>query len=86
MNAILSDGPPATLDGISCPVLLAWGSKDRILPARRYSRRLRDLVPVAEWLDLPGLGHMPMADDRNLVARTIIDFAARAPRPVTASA
>lgn len=86
MNAILSNGPPATLDGISCPVLLAWGSKDRILPAGRYSRRLRDLIPAAEWVDLPGLGHMPMADDRNLVARTIIDFAARAPQPIPASA
>ncbi len=79
MDAILREGPPMTLAGISCPVLLAWGTRDRILPARTYSRRMRELVPAAAWRDLPRLGHIPMADDRELVARTIIDFAASAP-------
>jgi pimeloyl-ACP methyl ester carboxylesterase len=86
MDAILRDGTPETLEGISCPVLLAWGTKDRILPAGRYSRRLRDLVPAAEWLDLHGLGHVPMSDDRDLVARTITQSAARAPQPAAAPA
>jgi pimeloyl-ACP methyl ester carboxylesterase len=78
MDAILRDGPPEGFDGISCPVLLAWGSRDHIIPARRYSERLRGLIPAAEWLELPGLGHMPMSDDPELVARTISEFAARA--------
>jgi pimeloyl-ACP methyl ester carboxylesterase len=85
MDAILRDGPPRTLEGIPCPVLLAWGTKDRILPAGRYSQRLRDLMPAAEWVELPKLGHIPMADDPELVARTIVQFAARAPQPAAVS-
>jgi pimeloyl-ACP methyl ester carboxylesterase len=78
IDAILRDGPPRGFDGVDCPVLLAWGTRDRILPLRRYSRRLRELLPAAEWLELRQLGHMPMGDDPDLIVRTIGDFAARA--------
>lgn len=78
MDAILRDGPPRSFDGVQCPVLLAWGTRDRIIPSPRYSQRLRAMLPAAEWVDLPGLGHVPMSDDPALVARTIIEFAARA--------
>jgi len=81
MEAIERDGPPTSLDGIGCPVLIAWGSRDRIIPARRYSARMRELVPSAEWRDLPGLGHMPMSDDPELVSRTIVDFTVKAAAP-----
>jgi pimeloyl-ACP methyl ester carboxylesterase len=77
MEGILRDGPPRTFEGIAAPVLLAWGSRDRILPSPRYSRRMRDLLPAAEWVELRGLGHVPMSDDPELVARTIDEFAAR---------
>jgi pimeloyl-ACP methyl ester carboxylesterase len=80
LDAVMGDAPPGGLDRVSCPVLLAWGTKDRVIPARRYSQRLRDLVPAAEWVDLPKLGHLPMADNPDLVARTILEFAARAPQ------
>jgi pimeloyl-ACP methyl ester carboxylesterase len=39
IDAIVRDGPPRALEGVSCPVLLAWGTKDRVLPARTYARR-----------------------------------------------
>jgi pimeloyl-ACP methyl ester carboxylesterase len=78
MEAVERDGPPGSFDGISCPVLLAWGTKDKILPVDRYSSRMRDLLPAARWLELPGLGHVPMADDTELIASTIADFAAKA--------
>lgn len=78
MDAIMRDGPPQSLDGIECPVLLVWGTRDRILPVRRYSPRLRELVPRAEWRELPGLGHVPMSDDPELVLSTIAEFVARA--------
>ena len=57
-----------------CPVLLAWGTRDRIIPSPRYSQRLRNLLPNAEWIELPGLGHRSMCDDPELVARTIVRF------------
>jgi len=84
LEAILRDGPPRTFDGVTCPVLLAWGTRDRIIPSPRYSRRLRNLLPNAEWVDLPGVGHIPMVDDPELVARTIIGFAGR-PRDASAA-
>jgi pimeloyl-ACP methyl ester carboxylesterase len=78
MDAILRDGPPQSFDGAACPVLLAWGTRDRILPSPRYSKRMRELLPSAEWVELRGLGHVPMSDDPELVARTIDEFTARA--------
>jgi len=77
MDAILRDGPPRAFDGITCPVLIAWGTRDRSIPSPRYSQRLLDLLPDAEWISLPGLGHVPMSDDPQFVARTITEFTAR---------
>lgn len=56
---------------IDVPVTIAWGTKDRVLP-QGQARRARRLLPEAEWVDLPGLGHVPMPDDPDLVARTIL--------------
>lgn len=80
MAAIERDGPPADFARVTCPVLLAWGTKDRLLPAARYSQRMRNLLPAAHWMDLPGLGHMPMGDDPELIASVIAGFAAEAGR------
>jgi pimeloyl-ACP methyl ester carboxylesterase len=82
MDAVLRDGPPGDFDGIACPVLLAWGTKDKILPERRYAGRIRRLVPSARWMELPGLGHVPMGDDPQLIVRTIAGFVAEA-RPAS---
>ena len=84
MDAILRDGPPRAFDRVTCPVLLAWGTRDRVLPSPRYSRRLRNLLPNADWIALPGLGHVPMSDDPELVARTIAEFVGRVPNPAAA--
>jgi pimeloyl-ACP methyl ester carboxylesterase len=84
------DGMPADFDGVDCPVLLAWPQKDRLLTIRRYSERLRRLIPHAEWEVLRGVGHFPMYDDPALVARTILQWTARhalaAPPPGAAEA
>jgi pimeloyl-ACP methyl ester carboxylesterase len=80
MDAIMTSGPPTSFDGIDCPVTLVWGTRDRILPKRMYSQRLRDMLPGATWVELRGLGHCPMSDDPELVARTIAS-AARASGP-----
>jgi pimeloyl-ACP methyl ester carboxylesterase len=85
MDAVLRDGPPASFDGVSCPVLLVWGTKDRVLPERRYAPRMRRLLPDARSLDLPGLGHLPMGDDPALIARTIADFVTQAQARVVRS-
>jgi pimeloyl-ACP methyl ester carboxylesterase len=86
MDAIMRDGTPKSLDGITVPVALVWGTRDRILPPKRYSDRLRRMVPDAQWVELKGLGHVPMSDDPELVSRTIADFVARAEDRATVAA
>jgi pimeloyl-ACP methyl ester carboxylesterase len=81
MDAILRDGPPRAFDRVTCPVLLGWGTRDRIIPSPRYSQRLRNLLPNAEWIELPGLGHLQMSEDPELVARTIAEFVGRVHEP-----
>ena len=62
-------------------MLVAWGTRDRVIPSPRYSERLRNLLPDAEWIELPGLGHLAMSDDPELVARTIAEFVGRVREP-----
>ena len=67
------------MDQIDCPVLIAWGDKDRILPLPKHGPRFRDEIPGVDFRVWKGLGHTPMWDDPALVTRTIADFAAAAP-------
>jgi pimeloyl-ACP methyl ester carboxylesterase len=60
---------------IEAPITLAWGEKDRLLPAKA---RLTDELPAgARKVTLPGCGHLPMWDDPELVTRTILAGANR---------
>jgi pimeloyl-ACP methyl ester carboxylesterase len=77
LRAIKRDGPLSDLDRIAAPVLIAWGTVDRLLPAGYFAPILRDGIPGAEFLALPGLGHVPMVDDPEQVASVILEFAAR---------
>lgn len=57
------------------PVTIAWGNRDLILlpyQARIAARRL----PQARHVRLPGCGHVPMADDPQLVARVLLEGSA----------
>jgi pimeloyl-ACP methyl ester carboxylesterase len=63
------------LDRISCPTLVVWGSKDRILPMDRHAARFREEIPGVQFRVLPGLGHTPMWDDAGLIAGIIADWA-----------
>ena len=85
--ATLRDGTArlVELDRVSCPVLIVWGDRDRLLPLGRHADRFREEIPGAEFRVLEGLGHTPMWDDPDLVAATIGDFAA-AQSAATASA
>jgi pimeloyl-ACP methyl ester carboxylesterase len=73
------DGPIRELDSPSCPVRIAWGGSDRMIPFRRYGRPMMDAVPDAELVVLPGVGHVPMVDDPSLVAWTILQVTRHSP-------
>jgi pimeloyl-ACP methyl ester carboxylesterase len=66
------------LDRIECPVCVAWGDKDRILPLAKHGPRFRDEIPGVDFRVWKGLGHTPMWDDHVLVADTIANFASAA--------
>lgn len=68
------------LDRIACPVLIAWGDRDRILPMAKHAGRFRREIPGAEFRVLPGVGHTPMWDAPGAIAAMIADFAAAAQR------
>ena len=59
------------------PVTIAWGDRDRVLPPRQ-AQRAAALLPAATHLPLPDCGHVPMIDDPELVAQTILDTCAKA--------
>lgn len=62
-----------TVDPFDDPVRIIWGTKDRILPWSRYTPALRRHIPQAEWITMPGLGHVPMSDDPQLVSDLILE-------------
>lgn len=76
---VLESGAPwlTELDRISCPTLVAWGSKDRILPAHKHARRLALEIPGLQYRTLHGLGHIPMWDAPELVGAMIRDHVQR---------
>jgi pimeloyl-ACP methyl ester carboxylesterase len=59
--------PPAV------PVTIAWGEHDQLVGPPRPECR----PAGARFLVLPGVGHTPMWDDPELVARTLLDGSAR---------
>ncbi|PPK70296.1 alpha/beta hydrolase [Actinokineospora auranticolor] len=67
-----TSAPPAV------PVSVAWGTRDRILWPRQAGKA-RELLPDATHVWLPGCGHVPMGDDPELVASTILATCAESP-------
>jgi pimeloyl-ACP methyl ester carboxylesterase len=64
----------------SCPIDVVWSELDRIFPVGPFSETARQRIPNARHLVLEGIGHVPMFDDPQRVARTILDTVARTSR------
>jgi pimeloyl-ACP methyl ester carboxylesterase len=62
------------------PVTIGWGESDRILPLH-MADLARERIPQAEYVTLPGCGHMPMSDDPALITSVILDTIASATSP-----
>lgn len=54
------------LDELDCPALVAWGGRDRYIPAS-FGRAYAERLPGAELVELPDAGHWPWTDDPGLV-------------------
>lgn len=55
---------------VPVPTTIAWGEKDKLLPYAQ-SKTARERLPQARHVDLPACGHVPMADDPELIIRII---------------
>jgi pimeloyl-ACP methyl ester carboxylesterase len=78
----------APSEPVSCPVTVAFGSRDWLLRPR-HSRHVERLPAGCTVAALPGCGHVPIADDPPAVAAFIATAAsasvsARPPTPVAA--
>ena len=82
LESLRATGPTRELAiAADCPVRIAWAAKDRTIPYKRYGAPWRAILPEAEFLHMPGIGHVPMYDDPALVIRTICEFTARVDNP-----
>jgi pimeloyl-ACP methyl ester carboxylesterase len=63
---------PTRLERITCPVLLVQGTADPLVPMQ--SPRFLAFVRPAQMRWLPGLSHVPISDDPQLVASLIVRF------------
>jgi pimeloyl-ACP methyl ester carboxylesterase len=60
----------ARLDPVPCPITIAWGEKETVVPVGGHGKTAP--IPQASIKTLPGVRHVPMIDDPGLVARTIL--------------
>lgn len=66
----------AALPRLATPTMLLMAGNDRTLPADE-GRRQRALLPAAEYVELPGLGHLAHEEQPVQVAAIIASFARR---------
>jgi len=67
------EGAFGELRQIDCPLRIAYGERDWLIPWPGAYERLQRMLPDAEYVGLPDCGHLPMWDDPELVARTILE-------------
>jgi pimeloyl-ACP methyl ester carboxylesterase len=72
LDAAAAHGATRALEHPSCPVRIAWAERDHMIPWRAYGAPMRTIVPEAEFVRLPAVGHVPMWDDPALVVDTIL--------------
>ncbi|MDT7621081.1 MAG: hypothetical protein QOF99_1982 [Pseudonocardiales bacterium] len=71
--SVLGDHPFRPLRNPGCPVRVVWARKDRVIPFPVFGQPLVDKLPSAELLFLDDVGHVPMSDDPQAVARLILE-------------
>jgi pimeloyl-ACP methyl ester carboxylesterase len=57
---------------LDIPITIAYGTEERMV--RPATGQFHDQLPAhTRWLSLPDCGHVPMTDNPDLIARTILD-------------
>jgi pimeloyl-ACP methyl ester carboxylesterase len=76
-DLLRTDEALAPFASLPCPITIAWSERDRVLPMRLHGERAKTLMPGARFLVLTDVGHVPMFDAPEVVARTLIEATAR---------
>ncbi|MGO4613836.1 alpha/beta fold hydrolase [Nocardia sp. 2YAB30] len=71
-DLLATDEQVGRLAPLPCPITLAWSQHDRVLPPDTHGAIARERLPEADFHILTGVGHVPMIDDPQLVARIIL--------------
>lgn len=58
---------------VRCAVRIIWGQDDPWIPLQR-GQSLHALMPQAEFVTLPGVGHMPQLESPEAVTRELLGF------------
>lgn len=73
----IREGYSLEADKITCPVRIAWGTDDKLLPWPSAAARFRaEWLPNADWVELDGVGHCPQPDIPLETAQLILGFTA----------
>lgn len=62
------------LERVQCPVLLIWGTRDRMV-SHSGAQRLQEALPHAQVVLLDGCGHCPQLEETGRVAELLLAFA-----------
>ena len=62
------------LDRVTCPVLLVWGDRDRMV-THKGARHIVEALPETTYELLDGIGHCPQVEAADDVARLLLGFA-----------
>jgi 3-oxoadipate enol-lactonase len=67
----------AELERIKAPTLLLYGSEDALKPPSVYGRIIADKIPHAEFLTIPGAGHVIIWEKPDAVNSALLGFLAK---------
>jgi pimeloyl-ACP methyl ester carboxylesterase len=73
LEALAHHDAAERLRQIACPVLVMDGEDDCVAPPR-FSRELKALIPQAQLIVLPGVGHAPPLEDPTAFNTRLADF------------
>lgn len=60
------------------PIRIAWCEHDKVIPYETYGKAMIEAVTGADVVIIKGVGHVPMYDDPEQVARVILETVAKA--------
>ncbi|HEX4478266.1 MAG TPA: alpha/beta hydrolase [Polyangiaceae bacterium] len=73
VQAIIGSDRSERVTHITQPTMVVHGDEDKLIPFEN-GKRLGDAIPGAKFARLAGVGHMPMFEATNELARLVLDF------------